>query len=291
MYFNPRSPRGGATCKNNRRHGRKRISIHAPHEGERPKGRARDKAARTFQSTLPTRGSDPYYSIKSQRGQYFNPRSPRGGATKIKPRAQGAGRISIHAPHEGERLYPRHAHIPAPEISIHAPHEGERPCVPALTIGQLIFQSTLPTRGSDKYVTGANAAPEDFNPRSPRGGATCPYRAGHKGGKDFNPRSPRGGATKDGKSSKLKRAISIHAPHEGERRPAPQFLYTRAYFNPRSPRGGATIPRRNMYIGSRDFNPRSPRGGATGHLAACLYRAGISIHAPHEGERRDLHHR
>ena len=81
------------------------ISIHAPHEGERPKGHARDKAARAFQSTLPTRGSD-----------------------------SGGSFLWLWR-----------------KISIHAPHEGER-------------------RGSQ---TGTQTKRIHFNPRSPRGGATC----------------------------------------------------------------------------------------------------------------------
>ena len=35
-------------------------------------------------------------------------------------------RISIHAPHEGERPAPRAGARPLVAISIHAPHEGER---------------------------------------------------------------------------------------------------------------------------------------------------------------------
>ena len=36
-----------------------------------------------------------------------------------------------------------------------------------------------------------------------------------------------------------------------------------------------------------NFNPRSPRGGATRrHCLAYQVNAPISIHAPHEGERR-----
>ena len=57
------------------------ISIHAPHEGERPVGATLICATFVFQSTLPTRGSD-FYSLCQQKG--------------IDP-------ISIHAPHEGER--------------------------------------------------------------------------------------------------------------------------------------------------------------------------------------------
>ena len=62
----------------------------------------------------------------------------------------GAQGISIHAPHEGERhgmIYNLSFVI---NISIHAPHEGERPCGAFATHNRKeIFQSTLPTRGSD----------------------------------------------------------------------------------------------------------------------------------------------
>ena len=41
--------------------------------------------------------------------------------------------ISIHAPHEGERLYAFAPFtIPLVAISIHAPHEGERLADPAI---------------------------------------------------------------------------------------------------------------------------------------------------------------
>ena len=127
-----------------------------------------------------------------------------------------------------------------------------------------MFQSTLPTRGSDLSTA-----------------VRCPTLG-----------------------------VSIHAPHEGERPKHITYacaynilfqstlptrgsdaaaLGTRNYhrcFNPRSPRGGATLAFTTFCSGIKRFNPRSPRGGATGHLAACLYRAGVSIHAPHEGERR-----
>ena len=106
------------------------ISIHAPHEGERHFMAGRDNAH-----------------------LYFNPRSPRGGATKWAAEHDRPWEISIHAPHEGERLDAdagREAYI---TISIHAPHEGERPhgCRKPSRIS-CIFQSTLPTRGSDEII-------------------------------------------------------------------------------------------------------------------------------------------
>ena len=173
--------------------------------------------------------------------------------------------ISIHAPHEGERLdlstypvmqYDFNPRSPrggatvtqplsanARRISIHAPHEGER--------------------HKDVYQFEHDVL--DFNPRSPRGGATCGQTSRAQRGRFqstlptrgsdlwvrlttsysayFNPRSPRGGATKISGKGATNSGISIHAPHEGERRFVAKGAarYT-AYFNPRSPRGGATSP-------------------------------------------------
>ena len=79
-----------------------------------------------FQSTLPTRGSDSDIVNLS--------------LTLV---------ISIHAPHEGERLDELQDVDTEREISIHAPHEGERPLFSLIERMDGIFQSTLPTRGSD----------------------------------------------------------------------------------------------------------------------------------------------
>ena len=171
------------------------ISIHAPHEGER--------RARTTQQRPHTR--------------YFNPRSPRGGATHL----------SLLA----------------------APKGG--------------FQSTLPTRGSDRALPMPRLPLSYFNPRSPRGGATRARNLRLIHPSHFNPRSPRGGATC---------AVFF-------------LLRRKMYFNPRSPRGGATDAIDALGAISNDFNPRSPRGGATTARQIRLTGDVISIHAPHEGER------
>ena len=140
---------------------RRTVSIHAPHEGERPEiaqvngegggfnpRSPRGGATRTlwrayriqygFQSTLPTRGSDNSIVQIIHIIQRFNPRSPRGGATDVKERSLIVDIVSIHAPHEGERL---------------------------------------------SAVSGTAYILACFNPRSPRGGATVRsfQRVGHKG--------------------------------------------------------------------------------------------------------------
>ena len=148
------------------------------------------------------------------------------------------------------------------------------------------FQSTLPTRGSDHPTTFQIFRKNRFNPRSPRGGATLLSRLWHSDNQSFNPRSPRGGATLDIIRKAVRHAVSIHAPHEGERRAISiNYIFHIVCFNPRSPRGGATNPGRRLcrtmpvsihapHEGERlflcdfaaihkRFNPRSPRGGAT----------------------------
>ena len=59
-------------------------------------------------------------------------------------------------------------------ISIHAPHEGERRYNQNESVAVGVgFQSTLPTRGSDvRSVLLRLKKESNFNPRSPRGGAT-----------------------------------------------------------------------------------------------------------------------
>ena len=110
-----------------------------------------------------------------------------------------------------------------------------------VTMGLPRFQSTLPTRGSDRRFYPHVAGGRNFNPRSPRGGATVSRKARRTKWKHFNPRSPRGGATRRKQYLILIHIISIHAPHEGER-PCAAILHRHAlrHFNPRSPRGGAT---------------------------------------------------
>ena len=170
------------------------ISIHAPHEGERPHFRGDSGGDDIFQSTLPTRGSDTPCSMPRPKIVYFNPRSPRGGATVIVVAYLSTILISIHAPHEGERrayirlCTARHNFNPRSprggatcsraalyamgHISIHAPHEGERLRGRCRWGKYKEFQSTLPTRGSDTGLTAISAELAYFNPRSPRGGAT-----------------------------------------------------------------------------------------------------------------------
>ena len=262
------------------------ISIHAPHEGERRRGEGIYRAFGGFQSTLPTRGSDYLRPRAKTSNTYFNPRSPRGGATR---RTRVFYAVSI--------------------ISIHAPHEGERQEIEFTRTDDTKFQSTLPTRGSDMKRGGLHLRHMHFNPRSPRGGATLQRLWSGRLKINFNPRSPRGGATMPAFHNFLDAVISIHAPHEGERRFIDgHWIHTIFDFNPRSPRGGATssatvkqsrgifqstLPTRGsdelmlrLSLNIREFQSTLPTRGSDLIQLVWDYHSDISIHAPHEGERR-----
>ena len=153
LNFNPRSPRGGATAV--ARHG-KRLQI-------------------LFQSTLPTRGSDYCDTCGAKMNKEFQSTLPTRGSDLLCALLPSSRPISIHAPHEGERHCRRPSATKiAGGISIHAPHEGERHSPSALptTPHRIKFQSTLPTRGSDRAASIYRFLQHHFNPRSPRGGAT-----------------------------------------------------------------------------------------------------------------------
>ena len=151
------------------------VSIHAPHEGERPFIRKKQGLFMTFQSTLPTRGSDVGMLAQSVSASSFNPRSPRGGATytptcPILPLAfqstlptRGSDssftassndiKVSIHAPHEGERRVCPCACINSSTVSIHAPHEGERPPFSSLYTYSNSVSIHAPHEGERQYVS------------------------------------------------------------------------------------------------------------------------------------------
>ena len=148
-------------------------------------------------------------------------------------------------------------------VSIHAPREGERRVVSPGWYGSVVFQSTLPARGSDGAVLRRWRGQQCFNPRSPRGGATLVSPRSVITTRCFNPRSPRGGAT----------CSSPCRPCTGRR------------FNPRSPRGGATVYGEDGqgYVTVSIHAPRE--GERRGGIREIVGGATVSIHAPREGER------
>ncbi len=246
-YFNPRSPRGGATAQAPPPAKRRMISIHAPHEGERQTAPFEWRGEKIFQSTLPTRGSDYKDRTKYTAPTPISIHAPHEGERPAVSRAVIAcSRISIHAPHEGERRISHGGYVLFFKISIHAPHEGERRAAKMWSLcrphyfnprsprggatrayldhaldGQ--FQSTLPTRGSDSALMRWRWSATNFNPRSPRGGATMRWVIIQRQLLGFQSTLPtRGSDAHAVLSIPIHRRISIHAPHEGER--PPQFV-------------------------------------------------------------------
>ena len=152
-------------------------------------------------------------------------------------------------------------------ISIHAPHEGVR-----------------------QELDSNKDNPLNFNPRTPRGGATWTVRMIIRVPMYFNPRTPRGGATPKFLSEDIEKlfqsthptrgcedttyiplfsfVISIHAPHEGVRRKQQHKRPNAGHFNPRTLRGGATMP----YISTNSsfvFQSTHPTRGCDVHTDFC----------------------
>ena len=174
-----------------------------------------------FQSTLPTRGSD-----------------YRGKAASILNDP-----ISIHAPHEGERLLKNMQQHNYKPFQSTLPTRGSDQYARTSSAVGLTFQSTLPTRGSDLFaLRRLLAADVNFNPRSPRGGATLFLAQLVRQCLTFQSTLPTRGS--DGGVSGAVYRCTVN-------------------FNPRSPRGGATPLPLNPCSTLPHFNPRSPRGGAT----------------------------
>ena len=128
------------------------ISIHAPRGGERLQGVDRSVVPTSISIHAPRGGERLRRSSPGQEPEYFNPRSPWGGATTAYELARMPQDISIHAPRGGERhLHPTKVQIPW--ISIHAPRGGERPSRKSITVDINIFQSTLPVGGATRIFS------------------------------------------------------------------------------------------------------------------------------------------
>ena len=148
--FNPRPPRGGATLVESGPPGQEEVSIHAPRAGGRPVRPITFSFLFMFQSTPPARGGDLRAGLKQVFGKCFNPRPPRGGAT----------RTAGHTPRPGP-------------VSIHAPRAGGRHSPTAMPIQVRCFNPRPPRGGATLSPTLIVLARRRFNPRPPRGGATC----------------------------------------------------------------------------------------------------------------------
>ena len=192
------------------------ISIHAPHEGVRPEPPDSRLPQVYFNPRTPRGGATSPAISSDFSSSHFNPRTPRGGATTSTVSLMVRYPFQSTHPTRGCDDHQRDTHGGVTSISIHAPHEGVRPWL-------------LPTAYSSI----------NFNPRTPRGGATLKVcivvicfsisiHAPHEGVRPLH------------QLVFLRIRISIHAPHEGVRHRLPFLYLWLFYFNPRTPRGGAT---------------------------------------------------
>ena len=172
------------------------VSIHAPHEGERLYFPTFFSTASKFQSTLPTRGSDLRgwrYMLLLVR---FQSTLPTRGSDHEFLEQSDAEWVSIHAPHEGERRLS--SLRVASYLSCFNPRSprGGATLFSGASSSQTMVSIHAPHEGERRMKLSTwKLRRMCFNPRSPRGGATYYYLNAIFFFESFNPRSPRGGAT------------------------------------------------------------------------------------------------
>jgi len=295
--FNPRSPREERPARPPGVHPSQSFNPRSPRE-ERLYHIVDSLGFTVFQSTLPSRGATLAPSLHRQSARRFNPRSPREerragrgasschdqfqstlpsrGATLPDPKAQGGGKVSIHAPL---------ARSDDDKPAYTGKHSGFNPRSPReerLDPGTMQpwwtpFQSTLPSRG---------ATPASRSPTT-----RCLFQS----------TLPSRGATGDNPDPVRKTHVSIHAPLARSDWMVVLIVGNSLRFNPRSPREERRGDE-GIWQGAGGFNPRSPREerplyvedysvpgefqstlpsrGATDAFPQVVRSTNVSIHAP-----------
>ena len=132
-----------------------------------------------------------------------------------------------------------------------------------------LFQSTLPTRGSDMLIflrqhlwqVSIHAPHEGERPVTSR--VRCEMMW-------FQSTLPTRGSDVLTFGTGAARDVSIHAPHEGERHHRPLLLLHIGQFQSTLPTRGSDRSGSRNAITHTGFNPRSPRGGATAEKCICM---------------------
>ena len=152
----------------------------------------------------------------------------------------------------------------------------------------ILFQSTLPTRGSDFNFRSFFKPDYGFNPRSPRGGATLYFFVVVLPMRMFQSTLPTRGSDPLSARWIVKGAqVSIHAPHEGER-PCRDCVYARPIkVSIHAPHEGERHEPFGYQKWKTEVSIHAPHEGERPDLYEAIKAADdVSIHAPHEGERR-----
>ena len=283
-YFNPRSPHGERhTADKDYLPAEYRISIHAPRTG-----------------------SDAHTRFPVVRPTHFNPRSPHGGATAICWTSLWGWIFQSTLPARGATILRLRQHL-RHRISIHAPRTGSDVFVLSQLRRLRIFQSTLPARGATFSFRRVAQLDLDFNPRSPRRGATATDLR-TKFVAQFQSTLPARGATRPRVPESPHRNFNPRSPHGERRRQRPKKKIKKSYFNPRSPHGerrgilssptderrisihaprtGSDFRRSVKGFPPKYFNPRSPHGERRRQEPLGTVCPEISIHAPSTGSDR-----
>ena len=238
--FNPRSPRGGATAT-----------------------AAYRTAILIFQSTLPTRGSDPDLKHHGLRDIVFQSTLPTRGSDKVRHgRKRSAGGFQSTLPTRGSDMR-----------------------CSSCAFSRAAFQSTLPTRGSDSMVFLIFCSVNDFNPRSPRGGATRPlggFLQPHK----FQSTLPTRGSD-DFLSTKVRHCSEFQStlPTRGSDTHGVFAATADVKFQSTLPTRGSDAIRCGGITGQSISIHAPHEGERHAEAARTAGPSTISIHAPHEGER------
>ena len=148
------------------------------------------------------------------------------------------------------------------------------------------FNPRSPRGGATRANARIRECKKYFNPRSPRGGATGTGMRMADSPMNFNPRSPRGGATHQMDICSRHHQFQSTLPTRGSDQSARRSIRQRRISIHAPHEGERRCPASQARFRLYHFNPRSPRGGATADAPLAGRRGPISIHAPHEGERR-----
>ena len=218
----------------------------------------------------------------------FQSTRPMRGATKVDERLKKACGISIHAPHAGRDLCRGGTSYITEEFQSTRPMRGATHRPRLVRVRQLI-SIHAPHAGRDLICWPCTRCPGNFNPRAPCGARRRTARP-VSAMWIFQSTRPMRGATSSPASVWLPHPISIHAPHAGRDPPHNHLLHILAYFNPRAPCGARPVPCHPALPWPQHFNPRAPCGARLISILEKTKMQDISIHAPHAGRDRRLHH-
>src|SRR5690625_1357202 len=240
------------------------VSIHAPRVGARQPANTRQWGRGSFNPRAPRGGATTASGSPPGKLPSFNPRAPRGGAT-LRGQTIKCQQLLFQStrPAWGRDTRGLSGRLAALQFQSTRPAWGRDPY--ELSTDEILewFQSTRPAWGRDKKRIRAFDG-HTVSIHAPRVGARpCLQCRFYDAARGFNPRAPRGGATCGGHCLSFCRVVSIHAPRVGARPPHRGHPASGAQFQSTRPAWGRDDDRPHSVCATNSFNPRAPRGGAT----------------------------